>query len=104
MNELDAYASAQRPAIVLTAVVRQRLVTLVRTATLDPSVARFLHEELARADIVPEGAAGAVTIGSQVKFVDQAVFLSRSDAGWLVTAAACKPVPDKPYDCGIKGS
>jgi hypothetical protein len=41
---------------------------------------------------------------AQVKFVDQAVFLSRFDAGWLVTAAACTPVADKPYDCSIKGS
>jgi hypothetical protein len=41
---------------------------------------------------------------AQVKFDNQAVFLSHFDAGWLVTAAACTPVPDKPYDCRIKGS
>jgi regulator of nucleoside diphosphate kinase len=70
LTELDARVLGQRPAIVLTAMVRQRLLALVETATLDPSVARFLREELERAVIVPEGAAGSVTIGSEVKFVD----------------------------------
>src|SRR5687767_1768938 len=41
---------------------------------------------------------------AQVRFDNDAVFLSHFDTGWLVTAAACKPVPDKPYDCNIKGS
>lgn len=41
---------------------------------------------------------------AQVKFDNESVFLSHFDSGWLVTAAACKPVPGKPYDCSIKGS
>src|SRR6185437_8420129 len=60
-----------RPPIVLTGADRARLATLADGATQDnPGVARFLHEELARADIVPEGAAGVVIMGSEVKFVD----------------------------------
>jgi regulator of nucleoside diphosphate kinase len=61
----------ERPPIVLTGADRARLAALADAATQDnPDVARFLHEELARADIVPEGAAGAVIMGSEVKFVD----------------------------------
>ena len=61
----------ERPPIVLTGADRARLAALADGATQDnPDVARFLHEELARADIVPEGAAGAVIMGSEVKFVD----------------------------------
>ncbi|WP_246861916.1 hypothetical protein [Nocardioides sp. SYSU D00065] len=29
------------------------------------------------------------------------VFLSRFDGRWLVVAAACTPVADRPYDCSI---
>jgi regulator of nucleoside diphosphate kinase len=61
----------ERPPIVLTGADRARIAALADAATQDnPDVARFLHEELARADIVPEGAAGAVIMGSEVKFVD----------------------------------
>jgi regulator of nucleoside diphosphate kinase len=70
MTELKSSASGQRPAIVLTAADHQRLVRLMETATLDPTIAQFLYEELARADIIPEGAVGSVSMGSQVKFID----------------------------------
>lgn len=40
---------------------------------------------------------------AQVKYEDQALFLSRFSSGWLVTAAACTPVRDRPYDCSIQG-
>ena len=70
MTEVKSSASGQRPAIVLTAADHQRLVALMETATLDPTIAQFLCEELARADIIPEGAVGSVTMGSQVKFFD----------------------------------
>jgi hypothetical protein len=29
------------------------------------------------------------------------VFLSRFDGQWLVVAAACTPVPERPYDCSV---
>jgi len=60
-----------RPPIVLTGADRARLAALADDATNNnPDVARFLREELARADLVPEGAAGAVVMGSEVKFID----------------------------------
>jgi hypothetical protein len=31
------------------------------------------------------------------------VFLARFDQGWRVTAAGCRPVPDRPFNCQIKG-
>ena len=68
---MDPRAFVDRPPIVLTAVDRARLIALAEAATLDnPSVARFLLEELKRADIIPEGAPGSVTMGSEVKFID----------------------------------
>jgi hypothetical protein len=35
---------------------------------------------------------------------DATVFLARFEDGWRVTAAGCTPVPDRPYDCTVKGS
>ena len=55
MANFDPHEFA-RPPIVLTGADRARLAALADTATQDnPDVARFLQEELARADIVPEG-------------------------------------------------
>jgi hypothetical protein len=34
---------------------------------------------------------------------DDWVFLARFDQGWLVTAAGCVPVSDRPFDCKVKG-
>ena len=31
----------------------------------------------------------------------ETLFLSRFDGRWLVIAAACTPVPERPYDCSI---
>jgi hypothetical protein len=38
---------------------------------------------------------------AQVRVGEETVFLSRYDGRWLVVAAACTAVPDRPYDCGI---
>ena len=40
---------------------------------------------------------------AEVRFTDDTVFLTQSDAGWRVMASACKPVPAHPYDCSVKG-
>jgi hypothetical protein len=32
------------------------------------------------------------------------MFLARFGDGWRVTAAGCKPRPDRPFDCTIKGT
>ena len=66
----------QRPPIVLTNSDRDSLLALLRTAVTDmePSVARFLREELERADIVSGEISpiAVVSIGSTVKFIDHA--------------------------------
>ena len=70
MTNFDPY-EFDRPPIVLSGADRACLAALADAATQDnPDVARFLREELARADVVPEGAAGSVTMGSEVKFTD----------------------------------
>ncbi|MGF9753974.1 hypothetical protein AAII07_02135 [Microvirga sp. 0TCS3.31] len=38
---------------------------------------------------------------AQVVVGAETVFLSRYDGRWRVVAAACTPVPDRPYDCSI---
>ena len=65
----------QRPPIVLTTSDRDSLLSLLRSesTTIDPSIARFLREELERADIASKelSSTAIVSIGSTVKFVDQ---------------------------------
>ena len=66
--------SEERPPIVLTALDRNRLLALLRTAvmTIDAGIARFLGEEIARADIAPNDLASnsVVRMGCEVKFID----------------------------------
>lgn len=38
---------------------------------------------------------------AQVLFAADTVFLARSGDGWVVTAAGCDAVPDRPYDCEV---
>jgi regulator of nucleoside diphosphate kinase len=72
----DQIAHTSKPPIVLTSEDRERLSSL-KDAAMEkaPEVARFLLEELERADIVPPGAIIAsplVRMGSEVKFIDHA--------------------------------
>jgi hypothetical protein len=39
---------------------------------------------------------------AQVKIGGDTVFLSETKAGWRVTAAACTPQGEKPYDCEVE--
>ena len=71
----------QRPPIVLTNSDRDSLLVLLRTAATDmePAVARFLSEEVERADIVSGeiSPTAVVSIGSTVKFIDHAAMKIR---------------------------
>ena len=40
---------------------------------------------------------------AQVHFGQDTVFVSRFEDGWKVMAAACSPVPSRPYDCRLEG-
>jgi hypothetical protein len=39
--------------------------------------------------------------GAQVKLGSDTVFLTRTNAGWKVTAALCQPRGEAPYDCQV---
>jgi hypothetical protein len=39
---------------------------------------------------------------AQVKLSGDTVFLTETHAGWKVSAAACKPNVDAPYDCEVE--
>jgi hypothetical protein len=40
--------------------------------------------------------------GAQVRLSGDTLFLAETHAGWRVTAAACKPNGDAPYDCQVE--
>jgi len=71
----------QRPPIVLTNSDRDSLLVLLRAAVTDmePAVARFLSEEVERADIVSGeiSPTAVVSLGSTVKFIDRAAMKIR---------------------------
>jgi hypothetical protein len=64
-----------------------------------PCEEAVLEEDLGGGD----GAASAEVFDTmaQVAIGAETVFLSRYDGRWRVVAAACTPVPDRPYDCSI---
>ena len=74
MRNSEQNQSELCPAIVLTAFDRDRLFALLRDspATIDRETARFLREEIERADIVPDDVApnSSVRMGCEVKFLD----------------------------------
>ena len=76
MSSAERSYSDQRPPIVLTASDRDRLCALLRTAetAIVSLAARFLREEIERADIAPHDVASTsvVRMGSEVKFIDHA--------------------------------
>ena len=40
---------------------------------------------------------------AQVKLAGDTVFLTETSAGWRITAAACRPKGEAPYDCEVDG-
>lgn len=40
---------------------------------------------------------------AQVKLAGDTVFLTETSAGWRITAAACRPQEDAPYECEVDG-
>ncbi len=41
---------------------------------------------------------------AQVVLDDEVTFLVASGSGWLVSATACTPRPERPYDCLVEGA
>ncbi|MCA5894856.1 hypothetical protein LEP48_18030 [Isoptericola sp. NEAU-Y5] len=39
---------------------------------------------------------------AQVATGDDTYFLALSGDGWVITAAACEPRPQRPYDCEVE--
>jgi regulator of nucleoside diphosphate kinase len=76
MSTIERSHPEQRPAIVLTALDRERLSALLGDALtiVDKETACFLREEIDRADIAPDDVAPnlVVRLGCDVKFVDHA--------------------------------
>ena len=76
MREAVENDAQHRPPIVLTALDRDKLLALLDDApiTMNMATARFLREEIERADIAPHDVApnSVVRMGCEVKFVDHA--------------------------------
>jgi regulator of nucleoside diphosphate kinase len=74
MSSAGPIHAEDRPPIVLTASDYDKLTALLRDAStaIDPRVARFLGEEIARADVAPNDVApnSVVRMGCEVKFTN----------------------------------
>ncbi|NJC21362.1 hypothetical protein BJ994_000438 [Arthrobacter pigmenti] len=63
-------------------------------------------DALSEVDLEAAGDPAVVEVygrNAQVKFPDDALFLTESGQDWLVIAAGCTPRGDRPYDCEVKG-
>jgi hypothetical protein len=84
-----------------------------RCELLAPSTRAALESETSTActdaitDVpLPGGSVTAVEVwggAAQVRIGRDVVFLTETGSGWLVTAAACEPRRDLPYDCEVEG-
>lgn len=71
---------------------------------LEKSAGKPCEEAVLEEDLTQgEGPARVTVFDSMAQVVrgPETVFLSRFDGEWLVVAAACTPVPGRPYDCSI---
>ena len=84
-----------------------------RCTLLAPATLEMLEsdESAPCADVIgqvplPGGAVEAVEVwggDAQVRLSGDTVFLTETSAGWRVTAAACQPRGELPYDCQVEG-
>lgn len=84
-----------------------------RCALLAPMTLQTLEsdESAPCADVIgqvplPGGPVGAVEVwggNALVRLGGDTVFLTDTPAGWRVTAAACEPRGELPYDCAVEG-
>jgi hypothetical protein len=84
-----------------------------RCALLAPSTLQTLEsdESAPCADAIgqvplPGGAVESVEVwggDAQVRMGGDTVFLTETPSGWRVTAAACRPRGELPYDCEVEG-
>ncbi|WP_232807343.1 hypothetical protein, partial [Geodermatophilus chilensis] len=85
-----------------------------RCALLAPATLQTLEsdESAPCADVIgqlplPGGDVEAVEVwggAAQVRLGGDTVFLTETPSGWRVTAAACEPRGELPYDCEVEGS
>lgn len=84
-----------------------------RCALLAPATLAMLEEQESApcADVIDElplegGEVQSVEIwggAAQVRLSGDTVFLTETTSGWRVTAAACTPHEEAPYDCEVDG-
>ena len=84
-----------------------------RCALLAPATLQSLEsdESAPCTDVIgrvplPGGAVEAVEVWggqAQVRLSGDTVFLTETPTGWRVTAAACEPRGEMPYDCEVEG-
>ena len=86
----------------------------VRCGLLAPATLASLEQEEGSscAEAIGELPVGGGTVVSVevwgadalVHLSDDSLFLTRDDDGWLVSAAACTPGGDGPYECQLEGA
>jgi hypothetical protein len=65
----------------------------------DPRIGQELAHRAADAAVSEVHVAGTQ---AQVVTASDTVFLARSGERWIITAAACEPRPERPYDCEVE--
>ncbi|MYS88622.1 MULTISPECIES: hypothetical protein [Streptomyces] len=88
---------------------RERLCTALAPSTreeLEQSAKRSCAQAIGEQGLPAAGAVRRVDVyGDQARVVleHDTLFLARFPAGWKVTAAGCRPRPQRPYQCEIEG-
>ncbi|MEU9212187.1 hypothetical protein AB0D27_30680 [Streptomyces sp. NPDC048415] len=93
----------------LHAAQHERLCAALAPATreeLEQSAKSRCEQAIGEQELPAAGAVRGVAVyGDQAQVVleHDTVFLAHFPAGWKVTAAGCRPRPQRPYQCEIKG-
>lgn len=87
----------------------ERLCTALAPSTreeVEQSAKRRCAQAIGEQDLPAAGAVRRVDVyGGQARVVldHDTVFLAHFPTGWKVTAAGCRPRPQRPYQCELKG-
>ncbi|UNX55304.1 hypothetical protein MF406_03255 [Georgenia sp. TF02-10] len=76
------------------------------SAVLGGDVGPTLQAEAAQVLPAGAGADAVQAYGRQAQAVvgEVTVFLTRSGERWVISAAGCEPVPERPYRCALEGA
>ena len=102
---MDTGARFQAAVVRADAAAACALLTQQARGNLEAASAEPCVQALPALDL-PAGGVRSVEVwggNAQVRLDTGVLFLARFRAGWQVTGAGCRPRPDLPYDCAVRG-